>query len=71
MTVLKPKPGFPGERIVWGKPDAPRSSLCSLCFNLVGPVPLLLCAEDGHVAQFCDDCMRKWWGLESYDGEPP
>jgi hypothetical protein len=42
------------------------SALCSYCSAAIGKdeVPLIMWKNDGHAAQFCDDCMRKWWGLE-------
>jgi hypothetical protein len=68
MTTLAPRPGFDWNRIAWGKPDSVRSALCSYCFTSIGEddVPLILYAEDGHAAQFCDGCMEKWWGMKSY-----
>ena len=70
MTGLRPKVGFSWGRVNWGHPDSRRSAVCSYCYGLPGEVPLILTAESGHVAQFCDECQRRWFGLESYDGEP-
>ena len=62
---LQPKPGFDWDHISWGKPDSVRSALCSYCSAGIGEndVPLMLFRDDGHVAQFCDDCQLKWWGM--------
>lgn len=62
--ILKPRPGFDWNRVAWGLPDSPRSALCSYCFTSIadGDVPLMLCAESGHVAQFCAKCQHAWWG---------
>lgn len=67
---LEPLPGFDWNRVAWGKPDSPRSAVCSYCFTSIGEddeVPLILWTDDGHVAQFCAGCQREWWGMESYD----
>jgi hypothetical protein len=67
-VTFQPKPGFDWNRVGWGHPDSPRSELCSYCFAAIGEdeVPLILAAQDGRVAQFCDDCMSKWWGMTSF-----
>lgn len=72
MTAsLKPLPGFQWDRIAWGQPDSPRSAVCSYCFTAIndGDVPLILWTEDGHLAQFCDECQRRWWGVEGFDDD--
>jgi hypothetical protein len=63
--TLKPSTGFDWHHVAWGHPDSPRSFLCSYCSAPIGEedVPLMLTAGDGRVAQFCNDCMMKWWGL--------
>jgi hypothetical protein len=64
MTGLKPKEGFDWNMVAWGKPNSVRSAVCSYCFAMIGDddVPLMLSKQDGHVAQFCDECVKKWWG---------
>jgi len=63
--TIRPGLGFKWEHVAWGKPDSVRSAVCSYCFTAIGEddVPLILSKEDGHVAQFCDGCQIKWWGL--------
>jgi ribosomal protein L24E len=73
MANLSPLPGFDWKRVTWGRPDSPRSALCSYCSAVIsdgdGEVPLIMWKNDGHAAQFCDVCQRKWWGLESFPDE--
>jgi hypothetical protein len=68
---LRPRSGFDWLRVSWGAPDEPRAEACSYCdAPLVdGGVPLVLWNADGWCAQFCDDCQRTWWGLESCDDD--
>jgi hypothetical protein len=68
---LAPKPGFNWSLVAWGKPDSPRSAVCSYCFAAIGDgdVPLILWKDDGHAAQFCAGCQRTWWGMTSYHDE--
>ena len=70
MTKLSPKAGFDWARVLWGKPDSPRSAICSYCCAGIGEdaVPLIFCKGAGHVAQFCDACQETWRGIKSYDG---
>jgi hypothetical protein len=65
---LTPKAGFDWSRVTWGRPDSSRSALCSYCSASVpeDSVPLILWQRYGYAAQFCDECQRKWWGVESY-----
>jgi hypothetical protein len=69
--MLKPKPGFDWNHISWGKPDSVRSALCSYCSAGIaeGSVPLILSTGAGYTAQFCDDCQRRWWGIETFAGD--
>jgi hypothetical protein len=62
---LQPVPEFDWSHVAWGRPDSPRSALCSYCSGAIGndDVPLILFAPDGRVAQFCDACMKEWWGF--------
>lgn len=67
MTTLQPKPGFDWRRVAWSRRQ---SALCSYCFAAIGEddVPLILFADD-KAAQFCDGCMAKWWGMQSFKPE--
>jgi hypothetical protein len=64
--TLEPRKGFDWRHVAWGKPDSVRSALCSYCSAGIseGDVPLILTRDDGHVAQFCDACMKRWWGFQ-------
>ncbi len=66
---LEPKPGFDWDRLTWGRPDSVPSVLCSYCSASISDddMPLRLWRADGSAVQFCDDCQRRWWGLESCD----
>lgn len=69
MPKLEPKAGFDWHHVVWGRPDAPRSALCSYCSNVIrddDPAPLTMWKQDGHAAQFCITCQKTWWGLTVY-----
>jgi hypothetical protein len=63
---LEPKPGFDWGHVTWGRPDSPRSVLCSYCSASIGEddMPMRVWKGDGHAAQFCDACIDKWWGFE-------
>lgn len=71
MTTLKPRPGFDWNHISWGRPDSPRSALCSYCSAMIGSddVPLILTCDSGFVAQFCNGCMSKWWGFTIFEDQ--
>jgi hypothetical protein len=60
---LEPRPGFDWNHVAWGKPDSPRSALCSYCSAGIGEddVPLILWSENGYAAQFCAACQATWW----------
>ena len=62
---LKPTDDFDWSRVAWGKPDSPRSRFCSYCFAVIpdDAVPLMLWKDDGHAAQFCDACCRRYWRM--------
>ena len=68
----EPKDGFEWRRVTWGRPDSPRSVLCSYCSAAIGEddVPLIMWKGDGHAAQFCDACQARWFGLETFGEEP-
>lgn len=68
---LEPKRGFDWGKVTWGRPDSPVSALCSYCSASISEddMPLRVWKEDGHAAQFCDDCQRRWFGLETFDEE--
>jgi hypothetical protein len=62
---MQPRPGFNWDHVAWGRPDSPRSALCSYCSAGIGEddVPLIMWRPDGSAAQFCDACMKTWWGM--------
>jgi hypothetical protein len=66
MATLEPKPGFDWAHVTWGRPDSPPSAICSYCSAGIGEddVPMRLWNSSGWAAQFCEDCQRKWWGLQ-------
>lgn len=75
MTVeLKPKPGFDWSRVNWGGPEDVRTRQCSYCAKPFPDeedeendfVPLILWKQDGSAAEFCEDCQREWFGIETY-----
>ena len=43
--------------------------LCSYCSAVLkeASVPLILSNKEGWTARFCDQCQRRWWGLESFE----
>lgn len=67
--ALKPAPGFRWADVMWGKPESPRSALCSHldCLKAIGEdeVPLIFWREDGSAAQFCTKCTERWFGFQS------
>lgn len=69
MASVQPRAGFDWAHIAWGRPDSPVSALCSYCSAGIQErsCPLRLYRSDGRAAQFCDDCQRKWWGVETFD----
>ena len=58
-------PGFDWDRVNWGRPDSQPSVLCSYCSAVLDDddVPLIMFTADAHCAQFCGECMAKWFGL--------
>jgi hypothetical protein len=62
MRTIRFASEFDPHRIAWGKPNSPRSALCSYCFDTVsdGAIPMILCKPDGHVAQFCERCINRY-----------
>ena len=72
---LEPKPGFDWSHVTWGRPDSPRSALCSYCSAAIQEksVPLIMWNAESYAAQFCAVCQQRWWGLvglETFDEEP-
>jgi hypothetical protein len=63
---LKPKEGFDWAKVTWGRPDSVPTVLCSYCSASLpeDDVPLIMWKGDGHAAQFCETCQKRWWGLE-------
>ena len=47
------------EKVSWGRPDSPIRNLCALCHGALPDVPLMLWADDGSGASFCDECTDK------------
>ena len=76
MITLAPKAGFDWLKVKWGKPDARRTNNCSYCGARFpdddddGFVPLILWSKRGDCAEFCEECQRKWWGLENAGHDP-
>lgn len=73
--LITPKEGFDWSRVNWGGPEQRRTRCCSYCAK---PFPgreedpyalLALYAKDGSCAEFCDDCQREWFGVESFDDD--
>ena len=62
---LQPLPGFDWSAVNWGRPDSPRSVLCSYCSAVLSEedVPLIVWDKRHFTAQFCDACQAKWWGM--------
>lgn len=68
MAGLSPKRGFNWDRVTWGRPDSPRSVLCSYCSTAIGDddVPLVMWTSENYAAQFCEACQATWWGMVGY-----
>lgn len=67
MSVkIKPADGFDWKHVAWGHPDSPPAALCAYCSAGIGNLdaPFMIMRADGHVAQFCDTCAERWWGLK-------
>jgi hypothetical protein len=66
LHQIKPKPGFDWAKVTWGRPDSPRSVLCSYCSAAIpeDSVPLMMWTKESYAAQFCEDCQRRWWGMK-------
>ena len=64
--AFQPLPGFDWNKVTWGRPDSPRSAVCSYCAQAIheDDVPLILWDERSYAAQFCDECQAKWWGFK-------
>jgi hypothetical protein len=64
MAQLKTRNGFSWSLIAWGKPEGPRRPLCSYCFAKIDDEdgPLMLFKQDGSAAQFCDECVERYFG---------
>ena len=74
MSALQPLPGFDWSRVKWGGPRDPVTEECSYCGAPLGEdsVPLRLFSSRGAACAFCEACMEKWWGIESYaEGREP
>lgn len=76
MAELKPAAGFEWRRVVWGGPRDRVSDTCSYCARELDEdrrdyIALRLWSDAGHAAVFCDDCMRQWWGMQSFSDDEP
>lgn len=65
---LAPKPGFDWRRVYWGKPNETHE-FCSCCKKPIDEdeIPLQLWSPNGDMAQFCDDCVAKWFVVTEED----
>lgn len=63
---LQPAPGFDWLAVSWGAPDQQRTETCSLCDAPLGDdeVPLTISNAQGWLAEFCEGCQFRWWGVE-------
>jgi len=68
---LEPKPGFDWTRVKWSGPYAPVDETCSYCGEAIleDSMPLRMWNDESYAAVFCDDCMREWWGIETFPDE--
>lgn len=64
-VTLSPRPGFDWIKIRWRMRQADD---CSYCGGVLREedVPLVLYRDNGTAAEFCIDCQRTWWGMESF-----
>lgn len=66
---LKTAPGFDWSRVVWGGPNDERTQHCSYCGEPFPDddnfMPLILWKHEGSAAEFCEQCQRDWFGLQS------
>jgi len=71
MSALEPRDGFNWSRVIWSRPDASPSVLCSYCSAVLPEhaVPLILFKAAGDTAQFCRDCQVRWWGFQLDDDD--
>ncbi len=72
MTRVSPKAGFNWAKVTWGRPDSPRSALCSYCSAVIpdDSVPLIMWDTQSYAIQFCEACQAEWWGMQSFEEEP-
>jgi hypothetical protein len=61
--VIRPRPGFDWGRVAWGAPESRVRPLCAYCHGGLDEesVPLIMWKGDGSMAQFCDDCIERWF----------
>jgi hypothetical protein len=66
--LLTPAPGFDWLKVRWSRTA---EDVCSYCKAAIGEdeVPLrLFRGPHGELgAVFCKACMKRWWGMESFD----
>jgi hypothetical protein len=62
---LAPKDGFDWRKVTWGRPDSPRSVLCSYCAAVIGDedIPFIMWTQAGYAAQFCPKCQDRWFDM--------
>lgn len=68
--ALKALPGFDWKRVKWGGPSQVRTSSCSYCGEPLDDSGndgglFTLSSRSGCVAEFCQECSRQWFGIES------
>lgn len=65
MTALAPRTGFNWMQVSWDAPNSVRATRCAYCDEPFGvkDIPLILWRPDGWAAEFCADCVERWWGM--------
>lgn len=73
MATIAPRPEFDWVLVNWGGPDQPRAENCAYCGDQLPEESchLIIGREDGWVAEFCDHCATRWWGLQSLEEAEP
>jgi hypothetical protein len=63
--LIKARPGFHWSLVVWHPGDRPLPLLCSYCHGKIAfeDVPLMMWKKDGSLAQFCEACIKEWFGF--------
>ena len=65
---MRPNARFNWMQVSWGAPDQIRTETCSYCDAPIDDesVPLIIWRADGWVGEFCEECQRQWWGMQSF-----